>query len=195
MDTNAPPPAGRFRPLSAGLTLAGAALSGIIRLVPHPPNMTPVGALGLYGGARLPLAQALTLPLVVMLVTDVVLHFTVYPERPVLSGWVYASLMVNVLLGRLLTRTESPWKIGVVSLLAALQFFLITNFACWPGSPLYAQDAQGLLACYVAALPFAGNQLFADLLFTALLFGLHAVLARLAFPAERLPVRAARAAS
>jgi hypothetical protein len=92
--------------------------------------MTPVGALGLYGGARLPLAQALTLPLAVMLATDLVLHFTVYPGRPILSGWVYASLMANVLLGRLLARTESPWKIGLVSGLGSLQFFLVTNFAC-----------------------------------------------------------------
>jgi hypothetical protein len=34
--------------------------------------------------------------------------------------------------------------------------------------------------------------LLGDLLFTAVLFGLHAVLARGAFPAERVPVPAAR---
>jgi hypothetical protein len=120
---------------------------------------------------------------------------------------VYASLTVNVLLGRLLlARTESPWKVGLVSLLGGVQFFLVTNFAWWRGSPLYPQDVGGLLASYAAALPFAsrdlapplgfaGNGVLGDLLFTAVLFGLHAVLARVAFPAERTLVPAGRTVS
>jgi hypothetical protein len=45
MDKN-PTPGGRLCPLSAGLTLFGAAASIVIRLVPHPANMTPVGRWG-----------------------------------------------------------------------------------------------------------------------------------------------------
>jgi hypothetical protein len=193
MEKEPTPPAGPARPLAGGLTL----LAAVLRLVPHWPNMTPVGALGVYGGARLPLAQALVLPLAVMALTDVILHYAVYPGYPPFQPWVYASLTVNVLLGRLLCRTASPARIVAVTLVASVQFFVLTNFGAWLGSPFYAQTPAGLMSCYAAGLPFAGpdapppwgffgNALLGDLFFTAALFGLHAVLARAAFPAERV---------
>jgi hypothetical protein len=194
MDEEMKAPASRARPLAGGLTVFAA----VLRLVPHPANLTPVGALGLYGGARLPLAQALALPLALMALTDVILHYAVYPGYPPFHPWVYASLAVNVLLGRLLLRrTQAPAKVVAVTLLASLQFFLVTNFGAWLGSPLYPQDLGGLAACYTAALPFygqqvpppfgfLGNAVAGDLLFSTALFGLHAWLARVAFPAERV---------
>jgi hypothetical protein len=186
-------PAGPARPLAGGLTV----LTGILRLVPHPSNFTPVTALGLYGGARLPLAQALALPLGVMVLSDVILHYVVYPGFPPFHPWVYASLVINVLLGRLVRHTNSPAKIAAVVLVASVQFFLLTNFGAWLGSPFYPQTPAGLAACYTAGLAFVGpnsvppvgffgNMLAGDLFFTAALFGLHAVLARTAFPAERV---------
>src|SRR5262245_30484727 len=115
------------RPLASSL----AVLAGLIRLVPHPWNFTPVGALGLYGGARLPAWQAFTLPLAVMIVTDLVLKVVL--NLPAFNPFVYAAFVVYVLLGRLLTRTESPWKIGTVSLVGSVQFFLLSNFGAWLG--------------------------------------------------------------
>lgn len=188
-------PAGPARPLAGSLTV----LAGVLRLVPHWWNFTPVTALGLYGGARLPLAQALTLPLAVMALSDVILHYVVYPGFPPFHPWVYASLVINVLLGRLLRHTNSPAKIAAVVLVASVQFFLLTNFGAWLGSPIYPQTPAGLATCYAAGLAFVGpnsvpplgffgNMLAGDLLFTAALFGLHTVLARTAFPAERVGV-------
>lgn len=202
MDEEMKAPASRARPLAGGLTV----LAAVLRLVPHPGNLTPVGALGLYGGARLPLARALALPLAVMALTDIILHYAVYPGYPPFNAWVYASLAGNVLLGRrLLRHTQSFAKITAVTLLASLQFFLVTNFGSWLGSPFYPQNLGGLAACYAAALPFYGqdvpapfgffgNAVAGDLFFSAALFGLHAWLARTAFPAERVSP-AARAAS
>jgi hypothetical protein len=37
---------------------------------------------------------------------------------------------------------------------------------------MYAKDATGLVACYVAALPFFGNTLASDAIFSALFFGI-----------------------
>jgi hypothetical protein len=187
-------PGGQLRPLAGGLTIGSAVFAAVFRLFRLLPNFSPVGALGLYGGARLPLWQALTLPLAVMVVSDVILHYTAYQAFSMFNFWVYGSMLVNVLLGRLmLRRTESPWKIGGVAVLASVQFFLVTNFSCWIGSPLYPQDIAGLTACYIEGVPFFQNTLLGDLLFSGVLFGLHAALSRTAFPAER--VSAARAAS
>src|SRR3954451_9822855 len=76
-----------------------AVLAGLVRLIPHPFNMTPVGALGLFGGARLRPAVGVRLPLLVMVVTDVVLKFAF--DYPAFNLAVYGCFLVNVLLGRL----------------------------------------------------------------------------------------------
>src|SRR5262245_17957445 len=110
-------PARGARPLATGLVVGAAVVAALFRLVPHPPNLTPVDALGVYGGARLRWWQALLLPLGVMAVTDLVLYALL--DYPPFNGFVYASLLVNVLLGRLLSRTESPWRIGTVSVLGS----------------------------------------------------------------------------
>jgi hypothetical protein len=160
--------------------------------------MTPVGALGLFGGARLRSWHAYVLPLAVMACTDVILGMTLYGYS--FNPFVYASFLLNVCIGRLLTGTESPFKIGAASLVCSIQFFLVTNFGVWLTGGLYEHTWAGLLRCYAMGLPFFGpeaplplgffgNTLVGDLSFTAVLFGAHAILSRTAFPAERVPAR------
>src|SRR5262245_60082583 len=113
--------------------IAMTVLAGALRLVPHLTGATwwsvaPVTAVSLYGGARLRFWQALTLPMMVMFCTDVLIRLLRGPEWAPFSPWVYGSFAVSVLLGRLLANTNSPWRIGLCSLLASAQFFLITNF-------------------------------------------------------------------
>src|SRR5262245_38398042 len=138
------------RPLSLGLLLFGTALAVVVRLVPHPFNFTPVGALGLYGGARLRSWQALPLPLVPMALSDFTLWAVL--RYPPFNPFVYASFAVYVLLGRfLLSRTNSPLRIAATTAVGSLQFFLVTNFGVWLGSPTYPQTLEGLVACYAFA--------------------------------------------
>jgi hypothetical protein len=167
---------------------AAAVAAGLLRLVPMPPNLVPVGALGLFGGARLRSWHAFALPLAVMAVTDLLLWQ--------LRGWqpfdpfVYASFLLYVVIGRALCRTSSVWRIGTASVLGSVQFYLITNFGAWlqlsnPSVAYYPRSAAGLLQAYLAGLPFAGqdapaplgwfgNTLLADLGFTFLLLGAYA---------------------
>jgi hypothetical protein len=144
------------------------------RLLPHPPNFTPVDAVCLFSGAQLRLWQAFLTPLVVMAVTDGIL--TVFGGLPFsLKGRaiVYASLLLNVVIGRaMLSASRSALRIGVATALCSAQFYLLTNFGVWWGSHLYPQTAAGLAACYAAGLPFLGRTLAGDLLFSALVFGL-----------------------
>jgi hypothetical protein len=158
---------------------------------------------GLFGGARLKTWQAVTLPLAMMLVSDGFLallkgpHYVFHPAMP----FIYASFLVYVLIGRALRNTESPLWIGCASLLGSIQFFLISNFGHWlmTGVPAgsksvlelgqYYLTVGGLVQCYTQALPFFRTTLLSDLLFTGLFFGLHAMLTRLYFTAERVQVR------
>ena len=167
-----------FQPLAFTLTV----LAALLRLVPHPPNFAPVGSVALFGGARLRGWQAYVVPVAVMLLTD--------PIRSRMEGgyaaysWatliIYAAFLINVVLGRVFLRdSSSPWRIGTVAFAGSVQFYLITNFPSWSAAnSLYAHTWSGLVACYVAALPFFGRTLLADLFYSAVLFGAYALLHR-----------------
>jgi hypothetical protein len=163
------------RPLAIGLTL----LSALGRLVPHAPNVTPVGGACLFAGSKISGLFAYLLPLVAMLATD-----------PFVGGYsasspvIYGSLMINVWLGRrLLGERVSPVRLGAVAFLCSLQFFVLTNFATWllaavNGVRMYPATAAGLFTCYTEALPFWGRTLAGDLFFSAAIFGIYELLAR-----------------
>ena len=73
-----------------------------------------------------------------------------------------------------------------------MQFFVLSNFGTWlaPGG-MYGHTLGGLVNCYVAAIPFFRNTLLADVMFTAVVFGLHFVLSRLVVRSERVAVQTA----
>ena len=157
------------------------------RLLPHPPNLTPVGGVSLFAGARLPGWQACLVPLLVMSVTNLILAVLHgYPVYPKTTLFVYASFLVNVWIGRRLRHSENTVHIGGAALLCSLQFFLLTNFGVWATSTAYPKTWAGLLWCYGVALPFFGHTLAGDLLYSAILFGLHAWLSRTMFPREKV---------
>jgi hypothetical protein len=174
------PTQGELFPMVLGLMgLAGLVAVAARLLAPAglwPWNLSPIGALALYGGARLRSWRAFVLPVAVMVVTDFIL-WAVLGNRP-FNPWVYASFGIYVLLGRLLTRTTSPIWIGGACVAGAIQFFLLTNLSVWLASnaelpegtavvweegkgkypsPTYARNVAGLLACYAAALPFTNK--------------------------------------
>ena len=174
--------------LSVALTAAAAILSVVWRVIPHVPNTTPVGAMGLFAGARLRWWQAALLPLAVMAVSDALLWRLF--EKPPFDLWVYGSMLVNVALGAWLIRYGTLCCVGAGSVLASLQFFLVTNFGVWfrPDS-IYPPTLPGLVTCYVEGLPFYGYTLAGDVLFSVVLFGAYALLTY-AMDAKKEPVAA-----
>ena len=158
-----------IKPVAIALTV----LSALGRLLPHPPNVTPVGASSLFAGSRLNGWMAYLLPILVMAVTD-----------PLLGGYsratpfVYASFLISVWIGRRIRATENPIRIGAACILCSTQFFLLTNFSVWLLSTMYPMTLAGLSACYIAAIPFFGLTLLGDLVFTAAIFGLYAAATR-----------------
>ncbi len=167
------------RPLALSLTVIGA----LARLLPHPPNFAPVGGMSLYAGARLRGWQAFALPLLLMAVTDPLMG-----GYSVATPFVYLSFMISVAIGRRLQSTENPARIGLACLVCSIQFFLISNFGTFLG--WYPHTFAGLSQCYAAAIPFFGRTLAGDLVYTGVLFGLHAWLSRSLRTAERVPVAA-----
>jgi hypothetical protein len=143
-------------------------------------NLTPVGALGLFAGARLRSHLAFLVPLLVMLASDALLWKPLtdrgFPAFTWYTPAIYASIVLYVLFGRLVRDTSSPLWVGGTSLVASLQFFVVTNFAVWLFGPMeaeYPKTLAGLLLCYWKAIPFFGNTVAGDLLYSGLCFGLY----------------------
>lgn len=177
INTPQPVEKSNWRPAALSLTVFGA----VARLLPHPPNFAPVGATCVFAGARLPGWQAYLVPLALMAVSDPIIYAAYgLPFSFRSRFWIYLSFLVSVALGRLLRHTENPARIAAVLLAGAAQFFLISNFGVWIGGDgvLYPHTAAGLLACYVAAIPFFGWTLLSDFAYAAAFFGLHAWLSR-----------------
>src|SRR6202030_2885260 len=139
-------------------------LAAVLRIVPHPWNFTPIGAMALFSGAMFRDRRvAFLFPLVALFVG---LHRLI----PV----VYASFLLSVLIGTWLANRCSISRIGGAVFLGALQFFLVTNFAVWQLFGTYPHTPAGLAACYLAGLPFFGNTLAGDALYATLFFGIFA---------------------
>ncbi|RME34050.1 MAG: hypothetical protein D6786_05990 [Gammaproteobacteria bacterium] len=163
-----------------GIVIGLILLAAASRLLPHPPNFTPILAMGLFSGAMLADRRlALAVPLGAMLASDLVLglHATVV--------FVYAGVAASALIGFLLQERAGGIRIVLAALAASAAFFLISNFGVWLLSGLYPRDPAGLLSCYAMAVPFFHYTLLGTLLCTALLFG-SARLLRLPAPRDRL---------
>lgn len=153
----------------AGITLAVA----MTRVVPHPWNFTPVGALCLFGGAYFARRwAAYGVPLAALVLSDLVLAATHYTFAQLqYMPPVYLSFALIVGLGTLLRGRTRLLPVAAAAVAAALLHYAITNFAVWLFQDFYPRTGEGLVACYVAALPYLKNMLAANLVFSGVLFG------------------------
>ena len=146
--------------------LSAILAAALLRLLPHPPNFTPIGAMALFGGAYLGRRLvAFAAPLGALLLSDLVLGF--YHGQ----ATVYFSVALIVMFGMVALRRISPLRIGAAAVASSILFFAITNFGMWLFSGFYPRTFVGLEACYVAAIPFFQNTLAGDLFYATLLFG------------------------
>jgi hypothetical protein len=135
-----------------------------MRLIPHIPNVSPIGALALFSGAMMPNIGGLLLPLASMIVSDIFLGF--HNTMP----YVYGSFIVIGGIGLLMHKRLSPFKVGIGSLTGSMLFFIITNFGVWMTSSMYEKNISGLLMAYGMGLPFFRNTLIGDLFYNVVFF-------------------------
>ena len=146
--------------LSAIIVAAG------LRLVPHPPNFSPIDAMALFSGAYLGRrALAFLAPLGALLLSDLVLGF--YHGQ----ATVYFSVALIVMIGMVALTRRPPLRVGAAAIASAVLFFAITNFGMWLFSGIYPRSLAGLETCYAAAIPFFQKTVAGDLFYAALLFG------------------------
>lgn len=140
------------------------------RLLPHPPNIAPVAAVAIFAGSLLPRGYALSLPVIIMVISDLIIGL----HPTIVYTW-GSFVLIALMSGKLLNKRLKPWPILGMSLAASALFYLITNFGVWTEGRLYPATLAGLMDCYYMALPFLRNTLVGDLVYTGALFGLYAV--------------------
>lgn len=159
-------------------------VAAMSRLLPHPPNFSPIEAVALFGGAYFASrAWALLVPLLAMMASDVVLGYTLggtYAEYFTTAHYLpgllanYACIVLTVLLASGLRGRVSGGRVLAYSLTGSVLFFVVSNFALWltafavPGG---LACSSGLAPCYVAAIPFFQWTVLGTLFYAALLFG------------------------
>jgi hypothetical protein len=163
------------------LLAAFVILAAVARLLPHPWNFTPVGAMALFGGARLfSKTAAFLLPILALFVGDLVLGLHK------LMPFVYGCFALTVCLGFWARRKRGAVRIVTASLASSTLFFLVTNFGVWAVLETYPRNAPGLMDCYIAGLSCFRNGICGDLFYSGVLFG-GLALAEFRFPKLREP--------
>ena len=160
-------------------------LAAFTRIMPHPPNFSPMAAIGLFGAAHFAKKwQAFFIPLIGIWVSDLVINNYVYSSSSsnfvwFYSGfyWQYISYILIIFAGLFIfNRGISLTKTfgGMIS--SSGIFFLVSNFGVWAGGIMYPKNFGGLITCYAAGVPFIHNTIISDVLFTTVLFGTYYLL-------------------
>lgn len=132
------------------------------RLVPHPPNFTSLMALSFYVPALLGIKY---LPALILsfLITDIFIGY----HNLILFTW--GSVILIGLLSKFFLSTIYTRILG--SLLGACIFYLISNFGVWSlGS--YGYTFNGLIQCYILAIPFFAYSVISTFIFSAIIEGI-----------------------
>ncbi len=125
----------------------------ICRLIPHPPNFSPVTAIALFGGLNFSDKRiAFSIPLIILFLSDLILGISI------INLFVYTGFSIIVFLG---TKIKSIKFENII--LSSFIFFLISNFGVWIIG--YPKNIEGLILCYTMAIPFFGYSIAGDLFF------------------------------
>jgi len=143
--------------------------------IPHPAlPFTAVGGSLLYFGARRPIWQGI-FPVAALALSDYYLTTHVYSFPFVVQGYLltWAWYAAVIVLGGLLLRSKTTIaRVASGALLAPTSFFVFSNYAVWAGQVgMYPHTFPGLMASYIAGLPFYRNDLVSTAIVAGLAFG------------------------
>lgn len=150
--------------------------SVLTRLIPHPWDFSPVYGALLFGGARMNKRASIWFPLALLAGSDFVLTNLIYHLH---MGWqeliqLAAFASISLIGWTLRPRVTIP-RLTAACLAAPLAFYLISDFGVWIGFNTYPRTWSGLIACYIAAIPYQGRIMASTALFAAIFFGLQHV--------------------
>lgn len=148
------------------------------RLLPHPDNFTPIGAMALFGAAYFPKKwMALIVPFLSLWISSVIIDNVFYAQYYEGFQWfsqpfVFLAFALTIGLGWLLLKKVKLSNVFFATLGASAIFFLTTNFGHWL---TFVPEKNGatLLATYVAAIPFDLRTLMGNFVYVGIMFSAY----------------------
>ena len=142
------------------------------------PNFTPIGAIALFGGAYLKNRyHAFLIPIAALWISDLILNNFIYSFYSDFTWfypgflWQYFSFTLIIVIGYFFLKKINFKNVFITSISSSLLFFIITNFGVWISGSMYTLDFQGLITCYIMALPFFKGTLLSFICYSTFLFG------------------------
>ena len=140
----------------------------LTRIIPHPFNFTPILASAIMAPLLIKDRWfGIAIPIVAMFISDIIIGF--YYWQFVVYFTIFTIALVSPM-------HKNYTRLGIMSVGGSVWFFIVTNFAVWiiypyePGNMYsYPKTFEGLITCYIAALPFFKNTLISTCLFTGLI--------------------------
>ena len=142
------------------IILIGIAI--LSRLIPHPPNFTPITAIALFSTIHFK-NKILTylIPIIGLFISDLILGLSM------VNLFVYLSFIAITFIGFKFQKINN-YSI----LLSSTTFFIVSNFGVWILG--YPKNIEGLILCYYMALPFFVYTIMGDLFYSyAMKYGLR----------------------
>lgn len=125
----------------------------VSRLLPHPANFVPVGAiLLLFPGYSFVVMASL-------FISDAFLGF----HATML--YVYVSYALIGFFGHLALPLRKSFAFFTLPLLSSFLFYTVTNFGVWATTSMYSHDFSGLVQSYWMGIPFFRGTLLGDVFF------------------------------
>jgi hypothetical protein len=174
-------------------------LGAAARLLPLPANLQAVGAIALFAGFYFHQQRLLAfcIPLAIMLFSNILIGGYDFWQMLLINLAISLPALVGHRLRGQIEISErfaayTAWlrpalktlRVAAYSIGGSLVFFAASNFGVWLFGGLYAHTFEGLVLCYLMAIPFygadhsmvyLGGTVVGDLGFNALLFGLYAL--------------------
>jgi len=138
-----------------------------------------VFAIALFGAAYFKNKKlALIVPVLALWLSDLLLNSTIYAsyETSLLTGyqlWTFLSLALIVITGYFMLRKISFKNIFGSAFVAAIIFFLVSNFGVWASGTMYPMNIGGLVSCYIAGIPFFHWTLLGNIFYLGLMVGVY----------------------
>ncbi len=140
--------------------------AALLRIVPHPFNVTPIGAIGIFAGTWCDRRIAWLIPLIPLALGDLVTG----GYNPLIMVFVYTGFALSAVVGRfLLAEKRTLMRFGSAFTVNALIFYLLSNFPVW--LVYYPNTWAGLIECYLKGLPYLGYSFLGDLFYGVIIFG------------------------
>ena len=146
--------------------ILGIIIVGVLtRLIPHPPNFTPILSFALLSSVYSKNNLGILVPVSIMVISDF------YLGTHGAMVWVYSALFIIYLIGYFFIKDISFKNILVGSVVGSLMFFIVTNFGVWLIG--YPKSLAGFAQCYIAAIPFYKNTLLSSIFYSAIIHGCY----------------------